>query len=65
MYSFVDWKAVAADVVEASKNETNKALFHVMDIQEFANIQQSCTSIEGFGNIMVQRWVWVKHQGTA
>ncbi|MFN7998373.1 MAG: hypothetical protein U0Q18_32430 [Bryobacteraceae bacterium] len=65
MYSFVDWKAVAADVLEASENEATKALFHVMDIQEFANIQQSCTSVEGFGNMMVQRWVWVKHKGTA
>jgi hypothetical protein len=42
MYTFVDWKAVAAEVGTASENEFRRALFHVLDIQQFANLASNC-----------------------
>jgi hypothetical protein len=65
MYTFVDWKAVAAEVVAASENEFRRALFHVLDIQEFANLANNCKDAETFSNRLLQRWCFIKERGNA
>jgi hypothetical protein len=65
MYAFVDWKAVASEVVAASESEFHRALFHVVDIRELANLAGNCRNAETFSNRMTQRWFVVKERGTA
>lgn len=65
MYSFVDWKAIAVSVAEASENRVHRALFHVLDIQELANLAANCEAPETFSNRLVQRWIVVQEKGTA
>lgn len=65
MYTFVDWKAVAAEVAAASENEFRRALFHVLDIQEFANLASNCRDAETFNNRLFQRWCFIKERGNA
>jgi hypothetical protein len=64
MYSFVDWKAVAAAAIEASE-KGHRTLFHVFDIQELSHIAATAASAETFNAFLVQRWAWVKLKGTA
>jgi hypothetical protein len=65
MYTFVDWRAVAAEVATASENEFHRALFHVLDIQEFANLANNCKDAETFSNRLSQRWWFIKERGNA
>ncbi len=65
MYAFVDWKAVAKVVGEASKSEAHLALFHVVDLLELANLAKNCHDAETFSNRLVQRWLHVQERGTA
>ena len=65
MHAFVDWKAVAAEVTTASENEFRRALFHVLDIQEFANLANNCTDAETFSNRLLQRWCFIKERENA
>ena len=65
MYTFVDWKAVAMYVAEASENETHQAAFHVLDIQELANLASSCKDADTFSNRLLQRWCFIKERGHA
>jgi len=65
MYAFVDWKAVASAVVEASENETHRALFHVVDIRELAILAGNCNDAGTFNHRMIQHWCVVKEKGTA
>ncbi|HYM79398.1 MAG TPA: hypothetical protein VE377_25700 [Candidatus Dormibacteraeota bacterium] len=65
MYTFVDWKAVAVEVATASENEFRRALFHVLDIQEFANLANNCKDAETFNNRLFQRWCFIKERGNA
>jgi hypothetical protein len=64
MYSFVDWRAVAAAVNEASE-KGYRTLFHVFDIQELAHIVTTYKDAEGFNNSLIQRFAWVRFTGTA
>jgi hypothetical protein len=64
MYSFVDWRAVAGAVNEASE-KGYLALFHVFDIQELAHIVTTYKDAEGFNNCLIQRFASVKRTGTA
>jgi hypothetical protein len=64
MYSFVDWRAVAAAVNEASEKKY-RALFHVFDIQELAHIVTTYKDVEGFNNCLMERFAWVRFKGTA
>ena len=65
MYAFVDWKAIASEIVEASENEVYRALFHVLDVQELTYIAGICGNVEMFNYLMLQRWISVKTTGTA
>jgi hypothetical protein len=65
MYAFVDWKAVAAEVATASENEFRRALFHVLDIQDFANLANNCKDAEAFSNRLLQRWWFIKERENA
>jgi hypothetical protein len=65
MYTFIDWKAVAADVAKASDSEHHRALFHVMDIQELAKLASNCPDAQTFSNRLLQRWCFVKERGHA
>jgi hypothetical protein len=65
MYTFVDWKAVAVDVAEASENNTHQAVFHVLDIQELANLASNCKNADAFSNRLLQRWCFIKERGHA
>lgn len=65
MYTFVDWKAVAVEVATASDHEFRRALFHVLDIQEFANLANNCKDAETFNNRLSQRWCFIKERGNA
>lgn len=64
MYTFVDWKATAASVARASDSEVHRALFHVLDMQELANLAADCKDAEAFSNRLVQRWCFVQEKGT-
>ena len=64
MYSFVDWRAVAAAVNEASERKY-RALFHVFDMQELAHIVTTYKDAEGFNNCLMERFAWVRFKGTA
>ncbi len=65
MYTFVDWKAIAASVAKASDSEVRRALFHVLDIQELANLAANCKDAETFSRRLEQRWHFVQEKGTA
>jgi hypothetical protein len=65
MYTFVDWKAVAVAVAEASENDIHKAAFHVLDIQELANLASNCEGPDMFSNRLLQRWCFIKERGHA
>jgi hypothetical protein len=65
MYTFVDWKAVAASVAKFSDNDVHRALFHVLDIRELAGLASDCKDAETFSNRLVQRWLVVREKGTA
>jgi hypothetical protein len=65
MYAGVNWRAIAAKVAEASGSEVHRALFHVLDIQELANLAARCKNAETFSNRLIQRWFFVQEKGTA
>lgn len=65
MYTFVDWKAIATAVAKASDSAVNRALFHVLDIQELTNLAANCKDSETFSNRLTQRWFFVQEKGTA
>jgi hypothetical protein len=65
MYTFVDWKRVAARVVKESENESRKALFHVMDLQELSALTSRCPDSWTFFGRLAQRWVQVRIKGTS
>jgi hypothetical protein len=65
MYAFVDWKAVAATVAKASDSEAHGAFFHVLDIQELANVAANCTDASTFINRLIERWFLIQDRGTA
>lgn len=65
MYAFVDWRAVAAQLVAESENESRKALFHVMDLQELSALTSRCPDSWTFFGRLAQRWVQVKIKGTS
>jgi hypothetical protein len=64
MYAFVDWKSVAEDVIQASDNESYKAMFHVMDMRELAALTARCPDGSTFFDRLCQRWINVKIEGT-
>jgi len=64
MYAFVDWKQVAADVVQASESDFHKAMFHIMDMRELAVLTARCADGSAFFNRLCQRWMNVKMKGT-
>jgi hypothetical protein len=64
MYAFVDWKKVAEEVIQASDNESQKAMFHVMDMRELAALTARCPDGSTFFNRLIQRWMNVKTKGT-
>jgi hypothetical protein len=65
MYAFVDWKRIAARVIEESENESRKALFHVMDLQELSALTSRCPDSWTFFGRLAQRWVEIKIKGTS
>lgn len=65
MYAFVDWKQIAARLVTESENESRKALFHVMDLQELSALTSRCPDSWTFFERLAQRWVHVKLKGTS
>ena len=65
MYTFVDWKAIAAAVAKASDSEVHRALFHVLDIQELTNLAANCKDSQTFNNRLAQRWSLIQEKGTA
>jgi hypothetical protein len=65
MYALVDWKRIAADVVKESDNESRKALFHVMDLQELSALTSRCPDSWTFFGRLFQRWVQIKIKGTS
>ena len=64
MYSFVDWRAIAAEILAVSEDERYKALFHVMDLQEFVYLAERSIDSEQFSGFLMQRWLSVKERGT-
>jgi hypothetical protein len=64
MYSSVDWQQVAQDVIQASENESQRAMFHVMDMRELAALTARCPDGETLFNRLCQRWINVKIKGT-
>ena len=64
MYYGVDWKAVAGLLTELSQSEVHRALFHVLDIQEFSTLSTNCQDSTVFSNRLLQRWVSVQEKGT-
>jgi hypothetical protein len=64
MYYFVDWRAVANDILTSSESEQHKALFHVMDLQEFMYLANHSRNAEQFGGYLMQRWLHVRRTGT-
>jgi len=65
MYTFVDWRAIAAAVAKASDSEAHRALFHVLDIQELTNLAANCKDSETFSHRLTQRGFFVQEKGTA
>jgi hypothetical protein len=65
MYFYLDWKLIARDVVSASEDERQKALFHVMDLMELSYIVSQSGDADAFNRWMVQRWMAVEETGTA
>ena len=65
MHTFVDWKRVAARVVQESEDESRKALFHVMDLQELSALTSRCPDSWTFFERLAQRWVKIKIKGTS
>lgn len=65
MYAFVDWRQVAAQLVAESENESRKALFHVMDLQELSSLTSRWPDSWTFFGRLAQRWVQVKIKGTS
>jgi len=65
MYFFLDWELIAREVASASESERHKALFHVMDFIELSHIVNQCKDADDFNQWMIQRWAWVKTEGTA
>ena len=65
MYFYLDWKLIAREVVSASEDEHQKALFHVMDLTELSYIVSQSGNADAFNRWMVQRWMAVKDTGTA
>jgi hypothetical protein len=57
MYAFVDWRQIAARLVAESENESRKALFHVMDLQELSALTSRCPDSWTFFGRLAQRWV--------
>lgn len=64
MYFFVDWRAVASEVLEASEDERYMAQFHVMDLQEFIYLADRSIDSEQFSGFLIQRWLHVRMKGT-
>lgn len=64
MYYFVDWRSIATDVLTSSESDQYKALFHVMDLQEFTYLVTHSRDSEQFGGYLMQRWLHVKRTGT-
>jgi hypothetical protein len=65
MYTFVDWRAIAAAAAKASDSEAHRALFHVLDIQELTKLAANCKDSETLSNRLTQRWLFVQEKGTA
>src|SRR5206468_4146953 len=65
MYTFVDWKRVAARVMKESEDESRKALFHVMDLQELSALTSRCPNSWTFFERLALRWVEIKIKGTS
>jgi hypothetical protein len=65
MYAFVNWQTIATSVAKASANKAHRALFHILDIQELANMAANCKDAATFSNRLVQRWLVVQEKGTA
>jgi hypothetical protein len=65
MYTFVNWETIATSVAKASDSKIHRALYHVLDIQELANLAANCKDAATFSNRLAQRWVVVQEKGTA
>jgi hypothetical protein len=65
MYAFVDWKEIASRLIAESENESRKALFHVMDLQELSALTSRCPDSWTFFGRLFERWVQVKIKGTS
>ena len=65
MYAFLDWRAIAEQVMEASESDRYRALFHVMDLSELGHLVRMSANAEMFNQFLFQRWAQVKIKGTA
>jgi hypothetical protein len=54
MYSFVDWRAVAA-AVNLATDRAQMTLFHVFDLRELASLANSSRATDRFNQALIQR----------